>query len=96
MNTTYRNVPDGAATSIGNMRSYVPGLSIEEALPWQFPLILNIVERMDFEEYFDRATRKTLLSNTETDPVMRQQVGRSLTTFSANKEHAFNWQRSPV
>lgn len=36
---------------------------------------------MDFEDYFDSGTKKILLPKTETDPMMRRQIGRSLTTF---------------
>jgi len=36
---------------------------------------------MDFEEYFDAATKKIFRPNTETDPMMQRQIGRSITTF---------------
>ena len=69
-------------------------LKIEEELPWQFPFILNLVERMDFEEYFARPSRKILQSNEVIDPLMKKQLGRALTTFGVNTKDAFNWQGS--
>lgn len=95
MQSTYNyRLDDG--TTLAQMKSNAPWLTIWQAVPWQFPLILNIVERMDFEDYFDSGTKKILLPKTETDPMMRRQIGRSLTTFWVNKEDAFNWQRSRV
>ncbi len=82
-------------TSLWKMRSNVQGMTIAEELPWQFPLILNLVERMDFEVYFDRAG-KVLKPKKELDPLMENQLGRSLTTFWANTSNAFNWQKSRV
>jgi hypothetical protein len=86
----YRNPLNGKpVTSIHNIDTK---LTVEEELPWQFPFILNLVERMDFEEYFARPSRKILQSNEVTDPLMKKQLGRALTTFGVNTKDAFNWQ----
>lgn len=68
----YRNPLNGnPVTSIYNEATK---LKIEEELPWQFPFILNLVERMDFEEYFARPSRKILQSNEVIDPLMKKQL----------------------
>ncbi len=75
------------------MRSNVQGMTIGEELPWQYPFILNLVERMDFEVYFDK-TGKVLKSKKDIDALMESQLGRSLTTFGTNTSNSFNWQRN--
>ena len=75
----YRNPNNNL--SVNDIYSDATKLKVEEELPWQFPFILNIVERMDFEEYFARPSRKILQSKEITDPLMRKQIGRALTTF---------------
>ena len=81
--------------TLGNMKSNIPWSSISDAIPWQYPGILNLIERMDFEAYFD-STGKTLKSKDSISTLMDTQLGRSLTTFWVNTSQAFNWQRSPV
>ncbi len=55
------------------MNSNAQGLNIGEELPWQYPLILNLVERMDFEVYFDK-TGKALRPKNELDTMMENQL----------------------
>lgn len=81
--------------TLGNMNSNIPWSSISDAIPWQYPGILNLIERMDFEVYFD-STGKTLKSKDSISTLMDTQLCRSLTTFWVNTSQAFNWQRSPV
>ncbi len=82
-------------TSLWKIHSKIPQLSIAEALPWQYPFILNLIERMDFEVYFD-STGKNIKSKDILDPIMNAQLEKSLTTFGANTSNAFNWQKSKV
>ena len=97
MKKTYEH--NVAGTSLWKIKSNAwvrrQEITIQEALPWQYPLILNLVERMDFELYFD-STWKNLKSQNITSPMVDMQIQKSLTTFWANKSDAFNWQRSRV
>ncbi|NRH21450.1 hypothetical protein HOO68_05420 [Candidatus Gracilibacteria bacterium] len=81
--------------TLGSMRSNISGIPIAEAIPWQYPGILNLIERMDFEVYFD-STGKALKSKDSIDSLMGTQLSKSLTTFGVNTSDAFNWQRSKV
>lgn len=75
--------------------STIPWLSIWESIPENFPLVLNIVERMDFLVYFEKDW-KTLKDKKIIDSIMVSQVNQALTTFWLNKNEAFNWQKSNV
>lgn len=81
--------------TLWSMRSNISWIPIAEAIPWQYPWILNLIERMDFEVYFD-STGKALKSKDSIDSLMGTQLSKSLTTFWVNTSDAFNWQRSKV
>lgn len=81
--------------TLWSMRSNISWIPIAEAIPWQYPWILNLIERMDFEVYFD-STGKALKSKDSIDSLMSTQLSKSLTTFWVNTSDAFNWQRSKV
>lgn len=82
---------------ISDMPSSISWLTIWEAIPVNFPMVLNIIERMDFMDYYTKwATSTTLKDKKELEPLMISQINKSLTTFWLNWEEAFNWQRSRV
>lgn len=80
---------------LGDYRSTIPGLSIENAIPENFPFVLNIIERMDFLEYFEKDWI-TLKDKKTIEEIMISQINRALTTFWLNLEDSFNWQKSSV
>lgn len=75
--------------------SSIPWLTIKEAIPPNFPLVLNIIERMDFLEYFEEWSEK-LKDEKVIQELMIAQINRSLTTFWLNQSDAFNRQKSRV
>lgn len=92
MKETYESV---FGKKVAEYPSTVKGLSIEKALPPKVPLILNIIERMDYQVYFEPNTL-TLRDKKYLDETMSSQITRSLSTFWMNEQDSFNWQTSPV
>ncbi|MDD3144800.1 MAG: hypothetical protein PHV23_01670 [Candidatus Gracilibacteria bacterium] len=92
MKVTYNSI---FKQKLGDYRSSINGLSIKDAIPENFPLVLNVIERMDFLEYFEK-DGITLKDKKTIEEIMTSQINRSLTTFGLNLEDSFNWQKSPV
>ncbi|MDD3793520.1 MAG: hypothetical protein PHI37_01815 [Candidatus Gracilibacteria bacterium] len=78
---------------VSSYPSAVPGFSIGEAIPESFPLVLNIIERMDYIEYFEK-DGITLKDKKIIKEIMISQINRALTTFGLNGNDSFNWQKS--
>lgn len=92
MKVTYNSI---FKQKLWDYRSSINWLSIKDAIPENFPLVLNVIERMDFLEYFEKDWI-TLKDKKTIEEIMTSQINRSLTTFWLNLEDSFNWQKSPV
>ncbi|MDD2908023.1 MAG: hypothetical protein PHH98_05275 [Candidatus Gracilibacteria bacterium] len=92
MKSTYDSV---VTKKLSDFNSSIGGLSIGQALPQNFPLVLNIIERMDFLVYFEK-DGVTLKDKKVIDEIMITQINRALTIFGVNENDAFNFQKSPV
>lgn len=94
MKKTYETT---VASKVSDMPSTIGWLTIWEAIPIYFPTVLNIIERMDFMDYYHKWGTSMVLKDTkELDILMASQINKSLTTFWLNLDEAFNWQRSRV
>ena len=92
MHAAYSSVFD---KKLWDYRSSINWLSIQKAIPESFPLVLNIIERMDYTEYFEKDWI-TLKDRKLIKGIMVAQINRALTTLWLNWKDSFNWQKSPV
>lgn len=92
MDSTYSSV---FQKKVSSYKSAIPWFSIWEAIPESFPLVLNIIERMDYMEYFEKDWI-TLKDRKLIKGIMVAQINRALTTLWLNWKDSFNWQKSPV
>lgn len=80
---------------VSSYQSAIPWFSIWEAIPESFPIVLNIIERMDYLDYFEKDWI-TLKDKNTIKNIMVSQINRALTTLWLNWKDSFNWQKSPV
>jgi hypothetical protein len=92
MHATYQST---YGKKIATTPSAIRSLPIERAIPYKFPMVLNIIERMDFQQYYE-PDGKTLKSQKSIESLMEYQAGKALTTFGMNLDEAFSLQKSKV